>query len=153
MKKFLTEISIAIVMISIGCMVCVFEFKDFRFMNAYANEMDGQYQTYTTTVNKENPLRIELDEYVYISYKIDDDAKDEVTIEVNEHIHHKLAKNKLHVSEYGWYSNSLGSYLDAWIDGLKEKKIYYFDWYSSDYEDEIIITCSAEAKKYIDVSY
>lgn len=151
MKKFLTEISISIVMISIGCILCVFEFKDYRFVNAYADGVDGKFQTYETTVNKDNPLRIELDEYVYVDYEIDEDRKDEVTINVRENLNHKFSKNKLRITEYTWHSNSFGTYLDAWIEGLKDEKVYYFDSYYSNQDEEIVITCSSETRKYIEI--
>lgn len=152
MKKFLTEISIAIVMISIGCIVCVFEFKDFRFINDYADVVENNYQTYDTTVDKENSLRIELDdEFVKVDFDIDDSLEDEVRIEVSENIKHKFSKNKLRISDDSWHSISFGAYLDAWLDGLKDKKIYYFSHDSSGMNDYVVIHCSSDAKRYIEI--
>lgn len=150
MKRFIAGMITCIVMISTGCMLSVFEIKDYRVVNAYS-EIADEVQTYETTVDKENELRIILDTYVDIQYDIDESMGSKVEFDVSQNLEYKYSNNRLKIKDYRWYDLPFGEYINTFMDGLKDKKLYYYDEYRI-HDDEIIIRCSSKAKEYIRVT-
>lgn len=152
MKRFLVGIGFSIVLISTGCAMSVFELKDYRVVDAYT-QMHEEIETLKTTVDEKNELRINLDTYADIIYEVDDDLGDKVEIDIQEYLDYRFSKNKLTVDGHRWYDIPFGEYLDVFLDGLKDEKLYIYDSYN-DHNDntEIIIRCSEKTKEFIRVT-
>lgn len=150
MKRFIIEMIVCIVLISTGCMLSLFEIKDYRVVNAYTQLADESVQTYETTVDKNHILRIIMDTYVDIKYEIDDNLENTVFFDISQNLEYTYTDNRLKINDYRWYNLPFGEFIDMFMEGLKDKKIYYHEYRNT--ENEIVIRCSSKAKEYIRVS-
>ena len=78
MRKFVIELILSVVLITVGVSMCFFEFSDYEYV-PFSEQMGSKIVTYTA--NKKNPLRLELDDDLSLHYEYDEDMGDQVKIE------------------------------------------------------------------------
>jgi len=148
MRKFFVELVLSVTLITIGVGLCFFEFSDYDTVS-YTQAMDMESIEYT--VNKEHPLRLELDDDLMVRYAYEEDMGDRVKIEFSSLLRYKQKDDYLKIKDLSWRWNAWKPYYDAMIEGLKDHKIVTFhDSHHMDVE-MVVITCSKESEKWMDV--
>lgn len=150
MRKFIIELIISVVLITVGVSMCFFEFSDYDYV-PYNEHVKNETITYT--VSKDHPLRLEVDDDLNLRYEYDEDMKERVKIEFSSLLPYKEKDDSLKIKDADWHWNSWKPYYQAFVDGLKNHEITIFhemDFY--DYE-EVTIICSRENRENIDIRY
>lgn len=151
MKKFLIEIGISIIFVSMGTAMCFFELQDYEVVNGYDELYD--IETLSATVNEQTPLELQVrDDDISVRYYYVDTNDETVSIDLNNQINYEFSDNVLRIKSHSNYRTSAKLYVDSFLDGLKERKLYYFDSSYSVREDEIVITCTKAQKEFIKIT-
>lgn len=149
MKRLIFALTSSFMLMCIGCATLFFEVKDFRVVNAD----DPRYYEFTTeniTATKENPFVIDANGYdVDIQFDVNEKYQD-ISIDINENVDYRIKEQTLRVQDIDEFEFHIGGYVEYFLDGLKDNKIYTYHNNNYDY-DRIVIHCNAEAKQYIEV--
>lgn len=146
MRRFLFSILLSVTLLTIGTTLVFFEIRQFEFVDI--DSSDEMLDTLKVTVDPDRSFKITIMPWQTITYIEDDKAEYDVQIQIPKSLSYDHDKNSLEIENgyshrYRW--NFMQSYFDTLLEGLKEQKVYVYDHTS----DEIIITCSKEAKKVI----
>lgn len=149
MKKFFIEIGIAIVMIAIGTSLCFFELTGYDHI--YQDQIADQ-KTTTINVDEHHPLRLKLDDDLVVQYEYDDTMKNQVQIQYDSLLNFKQNDHTIKIKSSSLSFQTWRQYYQAFFDGLRDHKIVTFHRIYDDDDYEVItITCSKEAKKWIEI--
>lgn len=149
MRKFIIELIVSIVMITIGVSMCFFEFSDYDYV-PYGSDMKQVDLSYT--VNQKHPLNLDLDDDLPLYYEYDESLGDQVKVEFNSSWYYREKEDELKIKDNGNW-RSWKTYYQAFIDGLKDHQIIVF--HDHDYFDEegVTITCTRENRKNINITH
>lgn len=154
MKKFLVNLIIGITLMAIGTTMLLFEVKDFKIVDgngALVNKKDYRVLTYSVS-KKEMNIVLPDDSGISYEWKYDDSMKDEVRIEIAKDMNYKNDNddNKLDIIniKYNDYERNTYDYLNTFIEGLKQKKVYVYHTTSN-----IIITTSYDNMDKVNLNY
>lgn len=149
MRKFIIQVVVSIVFLSIGFGLCLFELSDYEFV-----EYDEVSETTVldTTVSEHNMLRLDVDDDIRIQFDYDDSYDEHVSIEFSSLLNYKKNGSRIKISDLSWSWSSWKKYYSVLIDGLKDHKLTSFHHhYSSDDIETVTIICSKSARKWIDI--
>ncbi len=149
MKKFFIEIGISIVMIAIGASLCFFELTGYD--HVYHDEMFEQ-KTVIIDIDKHHPLRLKVDDDLTIQYEYDESMKNQVEIRYDSLLNFKQNDHTIKIKDSSLSFRTWRQYYETFFDGLREHKIVTFNrMYDDDDFEVITITCSKEAKQWIEI--
>lgn len=149
MRKFIVELIVSVALITIGVSMCFFEFVDYDYVN-YSMLEDKETLEYR--LDEEHPLRLELDDDLYVRYVYDDTLSDHVQIEFNSMIRYKEYGDYIRFKDANGHWTSWKNYYQVFMDGLKDHHITIFRHDSFDDIDEIVIICKKENSKFIHIN-
>lgn len=150
MKKFIFQIGLSFMLITMGVMMSFFELAEYDTVNGakYVYETE----VLKTEATEADPLYIEVDDdSVSIHYEYDDTMKNRVEIELSDRLEYSLVDNELFIDEENFRFFHGKKYLDTFIQGLKEEKLYYFNFTKNKERQRVTIRCRKDNLSNIDV--
>lgn len=149
MRRFIIDIVVSMVFLSIGFGLCLFELSDYDFVEY--NEI-AETTVLDTTVSEQNNLRLDIDDDIRIQFDYDESADDHVSIEFSSLLNYKKTENRIRIKDLSWSWSSWKKYYSVFIDGLRDHKLTAFHHHYNDDDIEVVrITCSKNARKLIDI--
>ncbi len=155
MRRFLIEMAVSVVFLSIGFSLCFFELSDFDYVE-YQEVMD------TTVLDMEidehhdenHALRLDVDDDIRVHFNYTEDDDEHVRIEFSSLLNYKKNDNYLRINDLSWSWSTWKRYYTVFTDGLKEHRLTTFHEHFEDDEIEsVTITCSKKVKELIDIRY
>lgn len=155
MKKFLISFIIGVTMIAIGVTTLVFEIKDFEFIDHRYDTHDTSTQVQSTTFSDKNPT-LDIDNSIRYEWENDNSMKDgEVRVEAIPDISVKISRKRIkieyHKSKSYYLNHRYGTDWDmfmTFLEGLKERKIYVTDEFST-----VCLTSNATTRNSFTIQY
>lgn len=149
MRKFIILIVVSMVFLSIGFGLCLFELSDYEFVEY--NDV-SETTILDMTVNEHDTLRLDIDDDIRILFDYDESAEDHVSIEFSSLLNYKKNGSRIKISDLSWSWSSWKKYYSVLIDGLRDHKLTSFHHhYATDEIETVRITCSKDARKWIDI--
>lgn len=147
MRRFLIDIVVSMVFLSIGFGLCMFELSDYEFVEYHEI---AETTVLDTTVSEQGKLRLDIDDDIRIRFDYDESADNHVKIEFSSLLNYKKNDNRIKIKDQTW--SSWKKYYSTFIDGLREHKLTSFR--HSYHDDDVLtvtVTCSKTAEKWIDI--
>ncbi len=149
MRKFIIQIVVSMVFLSIGFGLCLFELSDYEFVE-YSEV--SETTILDTTVSEHQELRLDIDDDIRILFDYDESMKDHVSIEFSSLLNYKKSDSRIKIKDLSWSWSGFKQYYNVFIDGLKDHKLTSFHHhYSTDEIETVTITCAKDARQWIDI--
>lgn len=147
MKRFLFEIGFSFVLITMGAMMSFFELSEFETVNG----IDDVFETNVldATATKNDPFYIDVDEDITIHFEYDDAMKDDIEITISDAYSYSMKNQKLKVDDMRFQFFYGKRYIDTFIDGLKDDKLYYFNHTKGNDVHTLVIKCKKDNRSNI----
>lgn len=147
MKRFLLSFGLAVILISMGVTMTFFELSGYEPVSALEDEL---YKEFTATASEHEPLRIDVDDEYQVIFEYDESLNDEVKVELQGALKYTFKhKDQVRIKDYDWYRFPILQYFDRFMEGLKQKKLYFFHYHDYDRQNKVIIRCTKENHKNI----
>lgn len=149
MRRFLFTFGLSVVLVSMGVTMSFFELSGYEPVNALEDEM---FSEFSATATAHTPLRIDVEDEHQVIFEYDDSLHDEVKVELEGALKYKFKQNdRVKIDDYDWYRFPIIQYFDRFMEGLKQKKLYYFHHHNYDIQPRIIIHCTKDNRENIDL--
>ncbi len=147
MKRFLLSFGMSVILVSMGVTMTFFELSDYEPVNALEEE---SFTNFSANASEHKPLRIDVDDDYQVIFEYDESLHDEVKIELQGALKYKFkSDNHVKINDYDWYRLPILQYFDQFMEGVKQKKLYFFHYHDYDGSKKVIIRCSKSNHKNI----
>jgi len=158
MRRFLIEMAVSVVFLSIGFSLCFFELSDYDYVEyqevmdktVLDIEVDGHHD-----IDGNHALRLDVDDDIRVHFNYTENDDEHIRIEFSSLLNYKKNDNHLRINDLSWSSwSTWKKYYTVFIDGLKDHKLTTFhEHYEDDEIESVTITCSKKVKELIDIRY
>lgn len=147
MKRFLFEIGFSFVLITMGAMLSFFELSEYETVNGIDDVFEANVLDATATKN--DPFYIDVDDDITIHFEYDETMKDDIEITISDAYSYSMKNQKLKVDDLRFQFFYGKRYIDTFIDGLKDEKLYYFNRTKGNDVHTLVIKCKKDNRSNI----